>query len=354
MWSLLALSPLLRIDEISEEEWSSLRKEIEAENALIVRSIHEAVPESKHSKEDLVQLFGEEAKEKKSHLQGRTIDVMRALFYAIRREGKEEIVVTDTFITEFQKGLQATEDPLYIALRAALLKTMDIRMNVRSLFMAIMNPIILCSLRKVLKTPEKDPIQTLKIMTRVLYDEELLLLVLQSNESNHFKALLLPHLRMSRDIGDDKLYEGIIPALDTKLVSWKKISSDTYKLTLKEEIVHKIHSDVSLSIDITISDTISIQHDPETLTITFIEDSITCKLAHGGISLGSLQKIRSLTEEERVATNNVKALESTVTASWGVHWALRLLGAPSTTFYVAHSTLWWYFRTIKKKGESQL
>jgi len=83
-------------------------------------------------------------------------------------------------------------------------------------------------------------------------------------------------------------------------------------------------------------------------TLTFEKDVPTSKLARGGIYLGSLKQIRALTPEEIKQTDGEKQLESTISAGFGVGWALKLLGAHTSTFLVAQNTVWWYFRTLRE------
>jgi len=93
---------------------------------------------------------------------------------------------------------------------------------------------------------------------------------------------------------------------------------------------------------------LTLKYDSVARTLTFEDDVPTSKLARGGIYLGSLKKIRALTPEEIKQTDGQKQFESTITAGFGVGWALKLLGANTATFLVGHDTMWWYFRTLRE------
>jgi len=194
----------------------------------------------------------------------------------------------------------------------------------------------------------RDPKDILQILIRVLYDSYLIKKIEQLDETEEFKNQLIPHLQMSQDINNNPLYQALVPVLDLKIEKWEKISDDVFYLTLSEEIIHKIRKDTTVYIDVRLPKTLTLTYDNVTRTLTFENDVPTSKLARGGIYLGSLKQIRALTPEEIKQTDGEKQLESTISAGFGVGWALKLLGANTTTFLVAQNTVWWYFRTLRE------
>jgi len=93
----------------------------------------------------------------------------------------------------------------------------------------------------------------------------------------------------------------------------------------------------------------TLTYDGPSCTLTFEGEVPTSKLARGGIYLGGLKKLRALSEEEIRGTDGEKQVESTISAGFGVGWALKILGVGGTTFLLGHATVWWYFRSIMEE-----
>lgn len=132
-----------------------------------------------------------------------------------------------------------------------------------------------------------------------------------------------------------------------------------------------------MSIDIIVPSTLTLQRN-ESHELAFVGPSPWAKIARGyfdifplginsslgGIWLGSVNKMRSLTTEEREKLNAEKDFEVTATFGYGLQWAMKvlddethfylkkqLLGIYNKSFPLAHSTVWWYFRTLKDESQ---
>jgi len=299
-----------------------------------------------HTKSALLDnLLENEANEKEQKLYYSISQFLRSIVYTYRRT--QELIINEKFAEEFNKEMEVQTDALYISLIRAAYKKFDLRLRMYLIFLSISNPVVIHAIKTSINL-QAEPNQILTILIRLLHDSYIAKRMESLDESEQFKELLVPHLQMSQDINNNYLCQALVTVFDLKLEKWEK-NSEFIVITLQEEIIHKIRKDTSLYIDIRLPKILMIKYDTETCTLTFEGDVPTSKLARGGLYLGSLRKIRALTPEEIKQTDGEKQLESTISAGFGVGWALKMLGAIGGTFLLAESTIWWYFRAIKEK-----
>jgi len=217
------------------------------------------------------------------------------------------------------------------------------------IFLAIFNSAVLNAI-KLSVDLDKPPVEILEILIRVLHDASLVNFIQELNESMDFTEDLIPHLKMSQDLDNIYLFRALNTVFGKNLQDWTKSNPQNpqYQITLKSEIIRKIRKDTAVYIDIKVPQKLVIQYDPKDQILSFEGGfNPTSKIARGGIYLGELLKIRALSGDEIKATKGEKNLESTISAGFGAHWALKLLGASTSSFLTSIDTLWWYFRILQ-------
>jgi len=350
-----SLSPLLQFEELTEPEWQSLVTLLEMEypNRLI------QVVSSKASfiKQKLSDLLldcenQEMAVKEERRLYRCLYGVFRAVIYAMRKskEFEGKVLTDERFLEYFEKAWRLQDDELVVELINITYKTFDLKFNMHFIFLAISNSSILTAMKHSID-PNKTSENKLQILIRVLHDARIITQIKEMDESEEFILQLIPQLKMSQSIDSLPLFRSLNTVFSTHLSDWlpsPEPSELQYTVLLSSDVNRKIRKDTAVFIDIKLPQKIIITYIPSEDILIFEKGHTpSSRMAKGGFWLGELVKIRALSNEEIKAIDGVKNLEATISAGYGVYWALKLLGANTTNFLTSLDTLWWYFRVLE-------